>query len=104
VLGKEAGVSKEDIRRASLDEVRAMKDRSEVYEFPDALEGPDLGEGFWDEAVWEPPRAGKRSVHLKLDPAVFDWFVQETGGTGHITRMQAVLKAYADTKAKSKLR
>ena len=37
-----------------------------------------------------------RSVHLKLDPEVFAFFVAETGCKGHPTRMQAVLKAYVE--------
>ena len=28
------------------------------------------------------------------DPDVYDWFVRTSGGKGHITRMQAVLRAY----------
>jgi uncharacterized protein (DUF4415 family) len=88
-----------DIRRATLEDIRAMDARGELYRNPDGAEGPDLGEGFWDEAILEQPRS-KRSVHLKLDPEVFDWFVRETGGKGHVTRMQAVLKAYASAKAR----
>ena len=37
-----------------------------------------------------------RSVHLKLDPEVFEYFYSEAGGKGHLTKMQKVLKAYAD--------
>nr|WP_248310197.1 MULTISPECIES: BrnA antitoxin family protein [unclassified Devosia] len=33
-----------------------------------------------------------KSVHLKLDPEVFEFFKQQ--GKGHITRMQNVLAAY----------
>ncbi|HYD08277.1 MAG TPA: BrnA antitoxin family protein [Reyranella sp.] len=35
-----------------------------------------------------------RSVHLKLDPDVFDYF--KSLGKGHITKMQEVLRAYAN--------
>ena len=83
----------EDIRRATLDEILAMKDGGELYYNPDAPEGPDLPDSFWENAVWEGPRR-TRPVHLKLDADVFAYFVQETGGKGHITRMQAVLKSY----------
>ncbi|MGV8841173.1 MAG: BrnA antitoxin family protein [Bauldia sp.] len=38
--------------------------------------------------------ARPRSVHLKLDPDVFEFFWQEAQGKGHITRMQNVLRAY----------
>lgn len=57
--------------------------------------GEDLGPEFWAKAVLVAPRKPK-SVHLKLDPEVFDYFVQITGGKGHLTRMQAVLKAYVE--------
>lgn len=68
-----------------------MKERGEIYHNPDAPEGPDLSDSFWEKAVWEPPLA-PTSVHLKLDPEVFEFFKRQ--GKGHITRMQDVLKAY----------
>ena len=65
----------------------------------------ELPEGFWDDAVMEfPPgfweeaesfEQGKpqpTSVHLKLDPEVFNYFKSQ--GKGHLTRMQNVLRAY----------
>ena len=68
---------------------------------PDAPEDvEELPENFWEHArVVEPPRT--RSVHLRLDPEVFDFFVQETGGKGHLTRMQNVLRAYVEAKKKA---
>jgi uncharacterized protein (DUF4415 family) len=63
----------------------------------DAHEGESLGAEFWARARIETPKK-PRSVHLKLDPEVFDFFVAETVGKGHLTRMQAVLKAYADAR------
>jgi hypothetical protein len=51
----------------------------------------DLGPGFWDDAdvvMPEPPK----SVHLKVDAEVFDFFKAQ--GKGHLTRMQNVLRAY----------
>ena len=68
-----------------------MKERGELYENPNAPEGPELGDEFWANAVWVEPK-GTTSVHLKLDPEVFDYFKRQ--GKGHITRMQDVLKAY----------
>lgn len=84
-----------------------MKDRGELYPMrPDAPEydgDPETGEpwpeGFWDNAVLERPRT--RSVHLRIDGDVFDHFVEETGGKGHLTRMQAVLRAYVAAKRKA---
>ena len=50
--------------------------------------GPDLWAEFWASAQVRGPRL-TRSVHLKLDRLVFAYFVAETGGKGHLTRMQA---------------
>jgi uncharacterized protein (DUF4415 family) len=91
---------KEDIRRFTLDELDALRERGEILVNHDAPEGPDLGDEFWANAVWvEPP--SRKSVHLRIDQAVFDHFVAETGGKGHIARMQAVLKAYVETRKTS---
>lgn len=35
---------------------------------------------------------GKTSVHLRLDSDVLEWF--KASGKGHLTRMNAVLRAY----------
>lgn len=82
-----------NIRRASLEEIRLMKERGELYHNPDAPEGPDLPDSFWENAVIVHPQKS-RSVHLRVDPEVYDWFVRTSNGKGHITRMQAVLRAY----------
>ena len=84
-------MTEENWKRISLDELRRMKDAGEIYHNPDAPEGPDLPDSFWENAVWVDPQ-GKTSVHLKLDADVFFFFKQQ--GKGHITRMQDVLKAY----------
>jgi len=36
--------------------------------------------------------SGKTSVHLRLDSDVVEWF--KANGKGHLTRMNAVLKAF----------
>lgn len=87
---------KPDIRRASLEEIIQMDERGELYRNPSAPEGPDLPDDFWETAVWVEP--ARRSVHLKLDAEVFDFF--QRGGKGHITRMQNVLKAYVKAQTK----
>lgn len=74
-----------------------MKDRGELFHDPDAPVGEPLGRDFWAKARIEGPQR-TRSVHLKIAPDVFDFFVAETGGKGHLTRMQNVLKAYADAR------
>lgn len=86
-------MSKEDIRRASLDEVRRMKDRGELLtNLPEGKQGEELPDDFWEDAVVVPPRTLPTSVHLNLEPEVFAFFKAQ--GKGHITRMQNVLKAY----------
>ncbi len=82
-----------NIRTATLEEIEAMHERGELYHNPDAPEGPDLPDSFWENAVVVYPKKA-RSVHLRVDPDVYDWFVRTSGGKGHITRMQAVLRAY----------
>jgi uncharacterized protein (DUF4415 family) len=39
---------------------------------------------------------GKTSVHLRLDSDVVEWF--RSRGKGHLTRMNAVLRAYVDAQ------
>ena len=83
-----------DIRRASLAELREMRDRNEIRRGDPATEDDRLPVDFWDAAeVVPPPRT---SVHLKLDPEVLDFF--KRGGKGHLTRMQNVLAAYVRAK------
>lgn len=68
-----------------------MKEKGELFHDPNAAEGENLGPDFWATAEVEGPR-NPRSVHLKLDPEVFDFFRSQ--GKGHLTRMQNVLRAY----------
>ena len=83
------------IKRASLAEIKRMKEGGELFHDPNAPEGEDLGPEFWASATLNSPRK-PRSVHLKLDPDVFDFFFTQSKGKGHLTRMQNVLKAYAN--------
>jgi uncharacterized protein (DUF4415 family) len=61
----------------------------------------ELDESFWRNAkVVMPGELGKVSVHLRLDPDVFDWF--KSRGKGHLTRMNAVLRAYYEANRSKK--
>lgn len=72
-----------------------MTDRGEVRRGDPVTEDAVLPAAFWDEAeVVAPP---KTSVHLKVDPEVFEFF--KRGGKGHLTRMQNVLAAYVRAHA-----
>jgi uncharacterized protein (DUF4415 family) len=86
-------------KTVTLDEIQRMKAAGELFHDPNAPEGPELGAEFWAKARIEGPKR-TRSVHLKLDPEVFAFFVAETGGKGHLTRMQAVLRAYVEARRK----
>jgi uncharacterized protein (DUF4415 family) len=77
----------------SLREIRAKRARGEDKTRPDAPEAESLGEDFWRSARVAMP-AGKTSVHLRLDSDVVAWF--KAHGKGHLTRMNAVLRAYVD--------
>lgn len=85
------------MREASLEDILRMKAVGKLHHGPQAPEAENLGPEFWARAKIEGPKR-TRSVHLKLDPEVFAFFVQETGGKGHLTRMQAVLKAYVEAR------
>jgi uncharacterized protein (DUF4415 family) len=51
----------------------------------------------WTQAKLVLPQA-KQSVHLRLDKEIIAFF--KKAGKGHISRMQAVLKAYVDAHRK----
>jgi hypothetical protein len=95
-------VKKPDIRRATLEQIREMDRRGELYHDPDAPIGPPPGEelpaDFWEKAELV-DYSKPRSVHLKLDPEVYLHFKLQ--GKGHITRMQNVLRAYVKARKKA---
>jgi uncharacterized protein (DUF4415 family) len=93
--GRQVAVTEENIRSASLAEIRRMKERGETRSRPDASEGPELGTEFWDKAELVAP-GPKRSVHLRVDADVFDWFKAQ--GPGHLSRMNSVLRTYYEAK------
>jgi uncharacterized protein (DUF4415 family) len=70
-----------------------MRERGEDKTIPDAPETESLGAEFWSTARVVMP-SGKTSVHLRLDSDVVEWF--KANGKGHLTRMNAVLKAYVE--------
>lgn len=91
------------MKKASLSQLRKMKEKGELFHDAhapegqavevEALETEMLDAAFWAKAkIIEPQQP--RSVHLKIEPEVFEFFHTLTNGKGHISRMQAVLKAY----------
>jgi len=81
---------KSTIVRHSLNEIGALRKRGADKTGNDAPEAESLGADFWKSArVAMPP--GKTSAHLRLDNDVVEWF--RARGKGHLTRMNAVLRA-----------
>lgn len=90
-------MSDQNIKQASLAEIRKMKTAGELHSARNAPEGApkgeDLGRDFWADAVVESKGSTIKPVLLKLEPEVFEFFKSQ--GKGHVSKMQAVLKAYA---------
>jgi uncharacterized protein (DUF4415 family) len=92
-----------DVRRVTVEELRAMERRGELHKTRAEAEEIELDDSFWDNARIqaplfppEPPAPKKASVHLRVDQDVLDWFRAE--GKGHLTRMNAVLRAYFESR------
>ncbi len=102
---------KDDSTRSyTAEELKAMRRRGEDrtdWAKVDAMTEADLERAIaedederdlepdWTRAELVTPRP-RQSVHLRVDPEVVDFF--KAGGKGHITRMQAVLRAYVDAQ------
>jgi len=89
---------KSTIVRHSLSEIEALREGGFDKTRRDTPRAESLGAEFWNSArVVLPP--GKTSVHLRLDKDVVEWF--RARGKGHLTRMNAVLRAYVDAQNRS---
>lgn len=76
------------ISNERLAEIAAIRDEN-----IDTSDIPELGEVFFRNArLVLPSGRTKRTVTLRLDEDVLAWF--RAGGKGHLTRMNAVLRAY----------
>lgn len=84
---------KSTIVRHSLSQIGALRERGEDRTSANAPEAESLGAEFWRSARVVVPQ-GKTSVHLRLDNEVVEWF--RARGKGHLTRMNAVLRAYVE--------
>jgi uncharacterized protein (DUF4415 family) len=86
-----------DIRQYSPDDLERMAERGDYT--PTRTDAPEieLDENFWRNAqVVMPDVKGKTSVHLRIDNDVLEWFRHQ--GKGHLTRMNAVLRAYMEAR------
>ena len=86
---------KSTIVKHSLSEITALRELGQDQTHADAPEAESLGAEFWKSARVAMP-AGKTSVHLRLDSDVVEWF--RAHGKGHLTRMNAVLRAYVEAQ------
>ena len=91
----------QNTRRASLAELRKMREEGALFHDLQAPDGEDLGAEFWAKADVK-SLAKPRSVHLKIDPEVFEFFFEEANGKGHLTKMQNVLRAYVNAHKHSR--
>ena len=88
-------MEKEDIKRYSLAELKDRRKRDLTKTRKDAPE-IELDEDFWKNArVVMPDERGKSLVSLRIDKDVLEWF--KTQGKGHLSRMNAVLRAYMES-------
>jgi uncharacterized protein (DUF4415 family) len=90
---------KSTLENHSLSELLTSSDREAQDEYSHAPEAESLGEDFWASARVVMPQS-KTSVHLRLDTDIVEWF--KAHGKGHLTRMNAVLRAYVEAHRKGK--
>ncbi len=84
-------------KTASLEDIRAMKERGKISPPRTDAATPDMPEGFWDRALPQAPK-NKKQVNMRVDPDILAFFREQ--GSGHLTRMHAVLRAYVDAQKK----
>jgi uncharacterized protein (DUF4415 family) len=84
-----------DLVRHSATQVKKLRASGADKTSAKAPEAESLAAEFWSKARVVMPR-GKTSVHLRLDSDVVEWF--KANGKGHLTRMNAVLRAYVDAQ------
>jgi uncharacterized protein (DUF4415 family) len=87
----------EDTRVYTRDELLRMGASGEALATPDDAPTYPVPEWFWKGAVvvrpGDPPKA---SIHLRVDADVLEWF--RSKGKGHLTRMNAVLRAHMEAE------
>ena len=88
-------MTKDDIRQYSLTDLDRMVQDGNYVQTPADAPVYDPGDDFWSDArIVMPVR--KKSIHLRVDADVLDWFKAQ--GKGHLTRMNAVLRSYMETR------
>lgn len=79
--------------RTDWKRVKAMS-QAEVERLADEEDGP-LPEGWENSVVIGLPPA-KKDIHIRLDSDIVDWF--KARGKGYQTRINAVLRAFVQTR------
>ncbi|MGH8584725.1 MAG: BrnA antitoxin family protein [Gammaproteobacteria bacterium] len=80
------------ISKRRLKEIKAIPDEDINYS-----DIPELGDNFFRQAeVWMPPEKPKAQLTVRFDADIVDWFRKQ--GHGYQTRMNAVLRAYMETR------
>ena len=88
----------QNIKVASLEELRAMKERGQISPPRPDAEPVDLPSDFWDGAEVRMP-VPKQPVNLRIDADILDFF--RAGGRGYQTRIHSVLRSYVDARKRS---
>jgi uncharacterized protein (DUF4415 family) len=86
---------------ATLDEIDEMARRGALAPTRADAQEIELDESFWGHAKLIPAMSPRKSsVHLRIDSDVLEWFKHR--GKGHLTRMNAVLRAYFESNRNRK--
>lgn len=84
-----------DIKRASLDQLKAIKGSTKPHEVRAKAKTVDLPDNFWDDAKVVIP-SEKKPVSIRVDTDILDFFKE--GGRGYQTRINSVLRSYVDAQ------
>ncbi len=95
-------MAKKDTKIYSLDEINAMKDRSDFVPTPDDEPEHEIDEEFWNNARVVMPGQGKTHTGLRIDTDVLEWFKKQ--GRGYQTRMNTVLRSFYEAHKNDPLR
>ncbi len=85
--------TKGDIKTATLDEIEDLAKRGELLPRQPSSVAPDLPQEFWEQARAIDEKTRKTAISLRVDAETIAFFRNQ--GSGHLTRMANVLKAYA---------
>lgn len=86
-------MASDDTKQYSLARLKMQRAQGKTATRSDAPARP-IDPDFWNGAEVVMPSAGKTSIHLRVDTDVLEWF--RSLGSGHLTRMNAVLKSYVE--------